>query len=109
MPFSAITDGLSNTILVGEKHIPSANYGVGWWDCSIYNGDYPLCSGRPAGPGFPLARTMSEQNPVLGSYHPGICQFGFGDGRVQSLAVTIDPVVLGLLANCSDGQSCYDY
>src|SRR5262249_22226167 len=36
--FLSFTDGLSNTLLVGEKHVPLGKEGVGWWDCSLYNG-----------------------------------------------------------------------
>src|SRR6185437_11070176 len=43
---SKITDGTSNTILIGEKHVPIDYWGQGGWDCSIYDGDSPGCSGR---------------------------------------------------------------
>jgi hypothetical protein len=102
--FEDITDGLSNTIFIGEKHVRRGQFGVGWLDCSLYNGDYASCSSRGAGPDFPLAKTPDETQPVFGSYHPGICQFNFGDGSVRALKNTIDPNVLGLLANIADGQ-----
>ena len=107
--FSDITDGLSNTILVGEKHVPIDKFGVGWWDCSTYNGDYYVCSTRSAGPDYPLAKWPSDLNWAFGSYHPTICLFGFGDGHVSSIPNTIDPNILGLLANRSDGQVIPDY
>src|SRR5579883_3042421 len=31
-----ITDGTSNTILLGEKHVPANQFGAYPWDCSIY-------------------------------------------------------------------------
>src|SRR5262249_33721643 len=34
---SSITDGLSNTLLVGEKHVPAHRFGQGPWDSSVYN------------------------------------------------------------------------
>ena len=40
------TDGLSHTLLIGEKHVPPGMEGVGWWDCSIYNGGFYQCSTR---------------------------------------------------------------
>jgi len=108
---SMITDGLSNTIFFGEKHIPQAgndptNYGFGNGpaDSSAYNGDH-AASFRKLGVGSPLAR--GDIDPALllyGSSHPGICQFVFGDGSVRSLAVSADETVLGYLANREDGQ-----
>jgi hypothetical protein len=107
--FTEITDGLSNTLLVGEKHVPLGHFGVGWWDCSLYNGDYYHCSTRPAGPGQELARDKNETRWCFGSYHPYVCQFAFGDGSVRSLPVTISGETLGLLANKADGQVIPDF
>ena len=107
--FEDITDGLSNTLLVGEKHVPFGKFGVGWWDCSTYNGDYYHCATRSAGPDYPLVRTPDDPTWAFGSYHPGICQFSFADGSVRPLPVTIDPQVLGYLANIADGQVITDY
>ena len=107
--FADILDGLSNTIVVGEKHVPLGKFGVGWWDCSMYNGDYYVCSSRAAGPEYPLAKTMTELSWAFGSYHPDIVQFAFGDGHVRSINVNIDPHTLGLLANRNDGEPVPDY
>jgi hypothetical protein len=108
IPFAAITDGLSNTLMVGEKHVALGRFGHGWLDSSLYNGNYPVASTRPAGPGFPLATSLTDetvlQSWVFGSYHPGICQFVFCDGSVRPLPVSIDPSVLGLLARRNDGE-----
>jgi hypothetical protein len=102
--FADITDGLSNTLLVGEKHAQLNHFGEGPLDSSAYNGDYYLSHARPAGPDFPLAQTMTELSPVFGSYHTTVVQFGFCDGSVQQLRRTIDPTILGLLASRNDGQ-----
>jgi prepilin-type N-terminal cleavage/methylation domain-containing protein len=107
--FSSITDGLSNTIFMGEKHVPRSQFGRGPLDCSFYNGDYPICSCRGAGPNFPLATSLTDTRPLYGSYHPGICQFVLGDGSVRPIAVSVNPVTLGLLANPTDGQPLPDY
>lgn len=104
-----VRDGTSITLLVGEKHVPLDKWGVGWWDCSLYNGDYPLCSSRPAGVDFPLARSLRDQGMVFGSYHPQICQFAFCDGHVAALPVSISPRTLGLLANREDGEVIPEY
>ncbi len=107
--FSAIRDGLSNTILAGEKHVPQTRFGYGMWDSSTYNGDYPLASSRPAGPDFPLARSPDDLGLTFGSYHTAVCQFVMGDSRIVGLSHTIDPAVLGLLANRHDRQVIPDY
>jgi prepilin-type processing-associated H-X9-DG protein len=104
-PFLAITDGLSNTLMVGEKHIPRGWFGKGWYDNCYYNGDYTLSTMRAAGPDFPLAQSPTDNTAgwVFGSYHPGMCPFAFCDGSVRSLVNSTDRSVLGLLACRNDG------
>src|SRR5262249_44221797 len=79
----SLTDGLSNTLLVGEKHVPNGFFGDYPWDCTIYDGHNPTCSTRAAGPGFPLAWNTRDPGLVFGSSHPGLCQFVFADGHVD--------------------------
>ena len=106
--FAAIKDGLSRTLFVGEKHVPLDLFARGPWDGAAYNGDYGS-SMRKAGPGAPLAQDRYERTRNnFGSSHPGLCQFVFGDGSVHPLRATIDPVILGHLANIADGQPVGD-
>ena len=98
-----ITDGLSFTIFAGEKHVQLGQFGVGWNDCSQYNGDYVVCATRGAGTDYPLAATPRDTGWRFGSYHPNICQFVFGDGSVRIIQVSINPATLGLLAGINDG------
>ena len=110
--FGAVFDGLSNTIFLGEKHVVPGTFGSNTagnlsaltGDGSIYNGDHPWAISRAAGPEFALADISSEFNSQFGSWHPGICQFVMGDGSVRSLANTIEPNTLGLLAERDDGR-----
>ena len=51
-PSTDITDGTSNTFLVGEKHAPMSMWGQGgtsYGDGSIYNGEFPRNFARIAG------------------------------------------------------------
>ncbi len=107
--FTDITDGLSNTLLVGEKHVIWKHFGEGPLDNSAYNGDYFLSHARPAGPDYPLAQSWTDYRPVFGSYHTAVVQFGFCDGGVRPLFRSIDPKTLGLLASRDDGQPIPDY
>jgi prepilin-type N-terminal cleavage/methylation domain-containing protein len=107
--FTDITDGTSNTLMVGEKHIPLENFGAYPWDCSIYDGHNPICNTCSAGPGFPLAVSRDDPGWKFGSAHPTLVQFAFCDGSVRPLQKSIDPVVLGLLAARNDGAPIPSY
>lgn len=103
--FANIKDGLSNVLLVGEKHVPNFKFGYSP-DSSIFNGDHGAAN-RQAGVGAPLAKSpVSSGN--FGSYHSDVCQFVMGDGALRVLATTINPVVLGYLANRRDGHPVDD-
>ena len=103
LKFASISDGLSNTFLVGEKHVPNSQFGTGV-DISVFNGDHGG-SFRRAGVGLPLATGPTFANGAyFGSYHIGMCQFAFGDGSVRGVSVSIDGTNLGRLANRKDGQ-----
>ncbi|TWT29441.1 DUF1559 domain-containing protein [Blastopirellula retiformator] len=105
LAFRDITDGLSNTFLVGEKHVDQDNFGkTTAGDGGAYNGDHGN-STRKAGSGYGLARSIRDNSgAIFGSYHPGICQFVFADGSVHNIPVTIDLTTLGNLAARNDGQ-----
>jgi len=109
LPFSSITDGLSNTLLVGEKQVPLRREGVGWWDCSIYNGDYPQCSSRAASRTYPLTTDPRDTGWKFGSLHPGIVLFCFADGGVRPVPERINSAVLELLGMRNDGEVIPDY
>jgi prepilin-type N-terminal cleavage/methylation domain-containing protein/prepilin-type processing-associated H-X9-DG protein len=107
----SITDGLSNTFFMGDKHVP---YGLstklGYGDSSVYNGDRANAISRVAGPNNLIAQVPTEPfNDNFGSRHPGVCNFLFGDGSVRPLSIRTDGRVLGLLANRCDGQVVTDF
>jgi hypothetical protein len=111
---ASISDGTSNTFLVGEKHVRLDYFGqvrvppnsTATGDGCIYNGDYSQCVARSAGPGrlIALSPTTVSQN-IFGSYHSGICQFVMCDGSVQVLSVTLSGDILRRLARRDDGEA----
>jgi prepilin-type N-terminal cleavage/methylation domain-containing protein len=116
--FGVIGDGLSNTLMVGEKHLKPGTFGLNspadlsadYGDGSIYNGDHPWVISRVAGPGFALARSPAEPFVArFGSWHPLVCQFVLCDGGVRAVPATINPVVLGQLAHRNDGRATPDF
>ena len=103
--FSDITDGQSNTFMLGEKHVKIDEFGSFGGDGSQYNGDKGY-SFRGAGPSRALARTpWDTPTNRFGSYHSGICQFLMADGSVHRIRVNIDVTTLGSLANMYDGNA----
>jgi hypothetical protein len=101
---AAFTDGTSNTILLGEKHVPKDKFADYPWDCNTYDGHNAVCSTRTAGPGYPLATAWNDPRILFGGPHIGICQFAFADGSVRPVRTSIDEYTLGLLSHRSDGQ-----
>jgi prepilin-type processing-associated H-X9-DG protein len=127
--FAAITDGLSNTLFVGEKFIvpTDLNGGIGT-DGSVYssgNGQensfrrFAGNNGAKVPLLRPLVPTITDPgrdangnvwaDKAFGSWHPGLCQFVFCDGSVHALPVSINLYTLQLLAVRNDGQVIPDY
>jgi prepilin-type N-terminal cleavage/methylation domain-containing protein len=108
--FASIADGLSNTVLIGEKHVQLNQFGLVKGDRTIWNGDTANVFSRIAGPGKGLVSDLNANtNTQFGSYHQGLCQFVFGDGSVKALNVTIPEATLGLLVVRDDGQAIPAY
>src|SRR5262249_37717874 len=69
LKFSDFTDGQSNTLMVGEKHVAKGREGTGWTDCSTYNGNYGTCFMRSAARAYPLTTNPNDTGWKFGSRH----------------------------------------
>lgn len=103
-----VTDGLSNTLISGEMHVPMGKLRQAPGDAFIFNGDHVFNFSRIGGPTMPIAADpRSEGNSLVtwGSWHAGgVCQFSFADGSVRAISNTIDTDTLGQLCNRADSR-----
>jgi prepilin-type N-terminal cleavage/methylation domain-containing protein/prepilin-type processing-associated H-X9-DG protein len=124
-----IADGLSKTLLAGEKHIPAGKTGDPGFDASIYNGDNGYYSMRAAGRDFIYSESTGQKTTgtetnrladggadasvvggerwrVFGSWHAGGgVMFVFCDGSVRPLEPSTDLETLRRLSDRADGES----
>jgi prepilin-type N-terminal cleavage/methylation domain-containing protein len=110
LPMSSVTDGLSNTFLMGEKHVQLNDLGNIPNDFTIWAAKPAATAGRLAGSNFPLALGNTDAyNTQFGSWHAGVVQFVFCDGSVHAISTSIAGTTLGYLANRQDGQPLPNY
>jgi prepilin-type N-terminal cleavage/methylation domain-containing protein len=100
-----IIDGTSNTVMIGEKHIPTANLFDPNMDAVVYSAGIQNSYHRRGGASWPLAQSPTTAiNSQFGSWHTGVVQFVLADGSVRGLPVSIPGTVLGLYTNIKDGN-----
>ncbi len=116
--YRQITDGTSNTYLVGEKYLNINDYESGLPlndDHSMLTGDdldihaWTRTWDNKGLPPFADTARFSIRHPQhwpagYGSAHPSVWQAVFCDGSVHAMSYDIDPVAHNNLANRSDGQ-----
>jgi prepilin-type N-terminal cleavage/methylation domain-containing protein len=101
-----ITDGTSNTLLVGDKRLNLANLGqhpgddnegytAGWDEDTVRRTD------QPPAPDFSGGGTGKK---LFGSSHTGGFNVVLTDGSVRLLTYSINPNTFRFLGNISDGQ-----
>jgi len=138
-PILAVTDGLSNTIMLGESGARHENWVMGAKAPTPFNNArgawaqgtnnitasgtiMPLRPGQEVGPapGKPggataaalitSARAINAWNQgELYAFHTGVCNVVLGDGSVRTLRDSLSLGVLQLLAARADGQVLPDY
>jgi prepilin-type N-terminal cleavage/methylation domain-containing protein len=125
--FADITDGLSNTMLIGEKAVNKVTFNSGsdgswgddegWpiglaWDNIRYGcptdaiglPNNPVQDQPATSPPFWGPDSQGWPNWRWGSAHPGIFNMALCDGSVRTLSYSVDLTVLGNLCARNDGQ-----
>ena len=111
---ASVTDGLSNTIMVGESQ-PKHHDHLSWDNWYQFNGGSSHCSTivpinarSDNGGGCGTSAWPGKQNWNISfgfkSNHTGGANFGFGDGSVQFIRDSIDARTYNLLGHRNDGQ-----
>jgi prepilin-type N-terminal cleavage/methylation domain-containing protein len=107
---ASVTDGTSNTLFVGERSTRTTpTRGTFWADAfnlyslsGAYNQsatllpDYDRC--------IAIASDQAQCKYGWGSFHPGIVNFGYGDGSIRSSKMTIDMRMFTFLATIGNGE-----
>lgn len=109
-----ILDGTSQTLLLGEKHVPSDKYGQldehqGYADGSAFNGDSVTPCARAAGKHAPFAKDRERSIVSFGSSHVGIIHFALCDGSVRGISYATDLSVMDALATRARGEIVGDF
>jgi type II secretory pathway pseudopilin PulG len=114
-----VNDGLSQTYLLGEKHVPRSEYYLGedWGDNeSAYSGDdrdLIRFTGRPGDRAFnPISDGTPFSNNhdklggmVFGSGHSSIFQMAMADGSIHHISYSIDQYIHSILGSRADGKT----
>ncbi len=101
-----VTDGLSQTLLFGELHIPRQQLNASPFNGPAYDGSHFAAFSRIAGPGFPLTRPSVTDEIAsfdFGSWHHDIAHFALADGSIRGISYSVSTSLLGQLAHRSDG------
>ncbi len=100
-----VVDGLSSTMMYGEKWIASTAYATGeWYDdrgwTDGYDPDVVRSTALPPRPDDPA----ENQNDAfaMGGTHPGGFNACFGDGAVHFIAWEVDPIIYNRWGNRQD-------
>lgn len=109
--FASITDGTSNTLLLGDKRLNLAflgspqdddneGYTAGW------NTDTVRSTNKRPLPDF---NGLGDGDDRFGSSHPSSFMISLADGSTRPVALTIDQRVFQLLGGIQDGEPVGDF
>ncbi|MHC4176807.1 MAG: DUF1559 family PulG-like putative transporter [Planctomycetota bacterium] len=103
-----VTDGLTSTFMLGEKHVNPDHYATGWDygdNENIYTG-YNNDNFRCTNPNHPVLQDTPGLDDTyrFGSAHTGGSHFSFCDGSVRAISYSIDRTVYANLGNRKDGN-----
>src|SRR5262249_29775494 len=102
-----ITDGTSNTLMVGEKRMNLAFLGQKQTDDNQgysvgFNYDTVRKTTKP--PAADYSAPVGDGGGLFGSSHPGRFNAVLADGSVRPISYTVSKTVFKLLGDKSDGQ-----
>jgi prepilin-type N-terminal cleavage/methylation domain-containing protein/prepilin-type processing-associated H-X9-DG protein len=114
---ASITDGTSNTLMVGEYSTRTSDTRTTFWGYTYtsYNqsevvlppqsrqllNDFDACSAIIV-PGFTNGNNPCKRG--WASFHPGVVNFCMADGSVRSISTNIDMLQLGAMATIANGE-----
>ncbi|GAA4420629.1 DUF1559 domain-containing protein [Bremerella cremea] len=105
--FRDVTDGLSNSVIVGESRMEKYDH-----DWGPFWGTWTNTFWLRMSEGINKPYTPPDPRPYArapGSHHPGGCNALFGDGSIHFLSETTDQNTLLYLARIADGKVISDY
>ena len=103
-----ITDGLSQTILAGEKRIMGSKPSSGGDEQTLYMGEDDDITRSASGGLFHDTTANASSNLGFGSAHTGVSNFAFMDSSVHAISYKIDSSVFQSLGTPS-GKEVVDY
>jgi prepilin-type N-terminal cleavage/methylation domain-containing protein len=103
--FREITDGTSNTLLAGDKHVYIKGLNTpAKGDGGAFNGDKGHAH-RCVGTSRPLSKGPQDTvSNAFGSWHPGVTNFVLVDGSVRGFSNGANAQMMGYMAGKDDGQ-----
>ena len=112
--FKNVTDGVSNTVMLGEMHTATQNRRRTFWAYTYtsYNQSTvcPECGNRTLLGDYNKCRAVGGVGGSnackrgWGSFHKGGLHFAFGDGRVRFISQSIHMHTLGDLASIQGNE-----